>query len=158
MTEEYEYSFKVNDIKEYIKYCINNGYEKIDESSQRRILYRNTNKTIARITIKEINGNKNTMLDFKDDNKSNEVLKVSRETIPLIVNAENVDAIYSILDMLEYKKDKILDRNRFVYKKENVIFEIDEYTSPEIMYVVAIEGEKEKVDNVYKEIELFNKL
>ena len=40
MAEEYEYSFKVKDIKPYIDYCINNDYEKTGESSQTRILYR----------------------------------------------------------------------------------------------------------------------
>ena len=53
---------------------------------------------------------------------------------------------------LEYKKDIELSRIRMVYKKDNVIFEIDSYNSPEIMYVVAVEGDKEEVDKVYKEI------
>ena len=157
MAEEYEYSFKVKDIKPYIDYCINNDYEKTGESSQTRILYRNINKTMARMTTKENNGKKKTVLDFKDDNESSEVLKISRETIPLVINDENKEAIDSILDMLEYRKDKALIRNRFVYEKNNVTFEIDEYTSPEIMYVVAVEGKKSEVDKFYKEIELFNR-
>lgn len=150
---EYEYSFKVKDIKPYIDFCIENEYEKISESSQTRILYRNINKTMARITTKESNVRKETVLDFKDDNQSEETLKVSRETIPLVINNENKEAIDSILDMLEYKKDKTLIRNRVVYKKNNVTFEIDHYTSPEVMCVVAIEGLKEEVDKVYKKLE-----
>ena len=37
-----------------------------------------------------------------------------------------------------------------VYKKGNVTFEIDEYFEPEVMYVIAIEGEKTAVDEIYK--------
>ena len=54
--------------------------------------------------------------------------------------------------MLEYKKDKVLERTRYVYEKNQVTFELDEYTSPEVMCVVAVEGEKEEVDKVYDEI------
>lgn len=148
---EYEYSFKVDNLDKYINYCISNNYELVEESSQTRTLYRNSNRTIARITTKEKNNNKKTYLDFKDDNDSDEILKVSRETIPLEVTDENKKAINSILDILEYKKDKILIRNRVVYKKNGVTFEIDDYKLPK-MKVVAIEGIKEEVDIVYKEL------
>ena len=148
---EYEYSFKVDNLDKYINYCISNNYELVEESSQTRTLYRNSNGTIARITTKEKNNNKKTYLDFKDDNDSDEILKVSRETIPLEVTDENKKAINSILDILEYKKDKILIRNRVVYKKNGVTFEIDDYKLPK-MKVVAIDGIKEEVDIVYKEL------
>ncbi len=150
--KEYEYSFKVESIIPYVEFCENQGYEKLEESSQTRILYRNVNKTMARITTKVKNGNRKTSLDFKDDNQSNDVLKVSRETIPLEVTENNREAIDSILSMLEYTKDKTLIRNRVVYKKGNVTFEIDNYDSPEVMYVVAIEGEEKAVDEVYKTV------
>jgi len=95
------------------------------------------------------NGNKKTLLDFKDDNQADEILKVCRESLPLEVTDENKEAVDSILDFLEYKKDKVLIRNRVVYKKGNVTFEIDKYDSPDVMFVVAIEGEQEAVDKVY---------
>lgn len=50
-----------------------------------------------------------------------------------------MSSIISILDILRYSKYKTLVRKREVFKKENVIFEIDSYTKPEVMYVVAIE-------------------
>lgn len=148
---EYEYSFKVKDVTKYIDYCKENNYELIEESSQIRTLYKNNNGIIARITTKETNNSKKTYLDFKDDNDSDEILKVSRETIPLEVIDNNKDAINSILDILEYKKEKKLIRNRVVYKKDGVTFEIDDYIEPKMM-VVAIEGVKEEVDIVYKSI------
>lgn len=151
--KEYEYSFKVNDLQPYIEYCKNNKYEKAEETMQTRTLYRNKNKTMARITAKEKNGVEKALLDFKDDNKSSEILKVSRETIPLTITDDNKEAIESILDMLEYTKDTVLVRKREVYQKGNVTFEIDDYSSPEVMYVVAIEGEKELVDKVYEDLE-----
>lgn len=114
---EYEYSFKVDNLDKYMNYCISNNYELVEESSQIRTLYRNNNGIMARITTKEKNNIKKTYLDFKDDNNSDEILKISRETIPLLVTEENKEAIDSILDILEYKKDNTLIRNRVVYKK-----------------------------------------
>ena len=51
-----------------------------------------------------------------------------------------------------FNKFKTLERKRYVYKKNNAKFEIDEYSAPEKMYVVAIEGEKEEVDSIYEEV------
>ena len=53
--------------------------------------------------------------------------------------------------MLEYRKDKTLIRKRVVYKKDDVTFEIDDYSKPKMM-VVAIEGIKDEVDIVYQEL------
>lgn len=150
--EEYEYSFKVLDILPYIEYCKNNEYKLKEETSQTRVLYRNVNKTMARITTKKKGNSKKIVLDFKDDNKSEEILKVSRETLPLEINDNDLGAIYSILDMLEYRKDITLIRDRFIYEKGNVTFELDSYSSPEKMYVVAIEGKKEEVDIIYNSL------
>lgn len=149
---EYEYSFKVKSIKPYIKYCEDEGYEKISETSQIRELFTSDNKVLARITTNKIENQSKMVLDFKDENDTYEVLKSSRETIPLVVTEDNIKSINSILDILGYEKIKHLDRKRFVYKKNNVTFEIDEYFSPEIMYVVAIEGEKKEVDQTYNDI------
>lgn len=151
--EEYEYSFKVIDLNPYIEYCESNNYEKTEETSQTRILYKNVNKTMARITTKEKNGNKKTVLDFKDDNESDDTLKVCRESLPLEISESNKDAVDSILDMLGYEVKKTLIRKRVVYCKDGVTFELDDYTSPEIMFVVGIEGQREKVDIVYKELQ-----
>lgn len=150
--EEYEYSFKVTDLNPYIEYCKKNNYDKREETSQTRILYKNINRTIARITTQEKNGNKKTVLDFKDDNESDSTLKVCRESLPLEVLESNREAVDSILDMLGYKIKKTLIRNRIVYFKDEVVFELDNYSSPETMYVVGIEGNKEKVDKVYNEV------
>lgn len=154
--KEYEYSFKVKNIEPYIDYCISEGYKKTSETLQTRTLYRNPNKTMARITTNENGNHKKTVLDFKDDNQSHEILKISRETIPLEITNENKKAIDSILDMLGYTKDKVLVRKRTVYKKENVTFEIDKYDLPEVMFVVAIEGEENAVNKTTKDI--YNRL
>ena len=139
---EYEYSFKVKDLTKYLDYCKKNDYQLVEETNQERILYRNANKTIARMTTKIKDNKAKIYLDFKDDNDSDEILKVSRETIPLEVTDSNKKAVLSILDMLGYQKDKILVRNRWVYKKDKVTFEIDDYKEPQ-MKGVAIEGNKE---------------
>lgn len=153
MTEiEYEYSFKVEDISPYLTYCEEHGFEKKDESIQVRKLYRNDSGVMARLTTKCQGENTTTTLDFKDDNDSEEVLKECRETIPMEVTSENQDAITSILNIFNYQKKKVLNRTRVNYRKGNVLFEIDQYTSPEVMGVVAIEGNKKEVDQVYSEL------
>ena len=150
--EEYEYSFKVTDIKPYITYCENNNYEKIEEYSQIRNLYKNDSKVMARVTIIENEKDKKIIFDFKDDNLSDATLKVCRESLPLEVTEDNMKSVESILEILDYKIKKELIRDRVVFIKDNVKFEIDNYSSPEVMCVVGIEGEKVKVDKVYKEI------
>jgi adenylate cyclase class IV len=149
---EYEYSFKVDKLEPYIKYCLELGFEKVEESSQIRTLYRNENKILARITTKETNGVSVTNIDFKDEDDSEKLLKVSRETIPLEIDNKNKYSIMSILDILGYFKHKELNRKRIVYEKGNIIFEIDDYTLPEIMHVIAIEGKKEEVDKIFLDI------
>lgn len=147
---EYEYSFKVKNLNPYIEYCKENEYEFVEETNQSRTLYKNINKTMARITIKSNNGVTKKLLDFKDDIMTDEVLIERRESQSIEFTDE--EAVESILNYLEYKKDNTLIRKRYVYKKGNVKFEIDEYTKPEIMNVVAIEGEKSEVDKVYEEV------
>lgn len=147
---EYEYSFKVTDLTPFLKYCEDNNYEKIEESKQIKSLYKKEDKTMARITVKENNGIIEKFFDFKDDNMSDKVLIERRETKAICF--EDDEAIFSIIDFLGYKPDKTLDRKRYVYSKENVKFELDSYNSPEIMLVVAIEGDKEQTDLVYNEL------
>lgn len=151
MNKEYEYSFKVNDITPFIDYCINNNYELKNEYEQTRTLYKNGGKVMARITKNVYKDSEVEILNFKDDNLSNSVLKIRRESKDLIINDENRDFVKSLLEILELNDTKKLVRKRYVYTYENVIFEIDKYTNP-FMNVVAIEGEKEEVDKVYNDL------
>ena len=152
MNEEIEYSFKVKDIKDFINYCITNKYKKTEESLQTRTLYKNNGPFMARITenIQDDKGIK--VLNFKDDNLSDNTLKISRESKDLIINEDNQDFVYSLIEILNLTNKKILKRKRYVYEKNNVKFEIDEYTKP-LMNVIAIEGVKEEIDKVYKALE-----
>ena len=151
MNKEYEYSFKVNDITPFIDYCINNNYELKNEYKQTRTLYKNGGKVMARITKNVYKDSEVEILNFKDDDLSDSVLKVSRESKDLIINDENRDFVKSLLEILELNDIKKLVRKRYVYIYQNVIFEIDKYTIP-FMNVVAIEGEKEEVDKVYNDL------
>lgn len=114
---EYEYSFIVKSIKPYIEYCEKEGYKKIEENSQISELFTSNNNVLARITKKTTENSDEIILDFKDENDKDEVLKNSRETIPLQITDLNRNAINSILDILGYKKIKHLNRKRMVYKK-----------------------------------------
>ena len=106
---EYEYSFKVNNLNPYIEYCKENEYEFVEETNQSRTIYRNTNKTMARITIKGKNGVTKKLLDFKDDIMTDEVLIERRESQSIEFTDE--EAVESILNFLEYKKDNTLPYN-----------------------------------------------
>ena len=151
MKEEYEYSIKVKDIEPFINYCKENNYELINKTVQKRILYRNNNKILARVTTIEDVESKNVFLDFKDENESDNILKVSRESGKIDVT-DNMNFVKNILSMLEFDFYKELYRVRYIYVKNNVKFEIDKYIKPE-MKVVGIEGNKEEVDKVYKVLE-----
>lgn len=152
MNKEYEYSFKVKDIKDFIEYCTLNKYKKKDEYLQTRILYKNGGPIMARITENIYNDKALKVLNFKDDNLDDNALKVSRESKDLIINDDNQEFVDSLIEILELTNKKVLKRKRYVYEKNNVKFEIDEYTDP-VMNVVAIEGLKDEVDKVYKELE-----
>ena len=78
-------------------------------------------------------------------------LKISRESKDLVVNTDNQEFVDSLIEILDLTNKKVLKRKRFVFEKNNVKFEIDEYIEP-IMNVVAIEGLKDEVDIVYREL------
>lgn len=151
MNQEYEYSFKVRTIEPFIEYCVNNNYELKKEYVQTRTLYKNGGKVMARITKNVYESEEIEILNFKDDNLNDNVLKVSRESKDLRINDENRDFVTSLLEILELNEAKKLIRKRFVFKKNNVIFELDKYTTP-VMNVVALEGLQDEVDNVYNEL------
>lgn len=152
MNKEYEYSFKVKDIKEFVQYCINNEYEKKEEYLQTRILYKNGGPVMARVTENKYNDRNEKVLNFKDDNLNDNALKISRESKDLIINDDNKEFVNSLIEILDLTNKKVLKRKRYIFEKNNVKFEIDEYMEP-VMNVVAIEGLQEEVDWVYKELE-----
>ena len=156
MNKEYEYSLKVKSVSEFIKYCNDNNYVKEDEYLQTRTLYKNGGPVMARITENEVDGKVEKILNFKDDNLNDNTLKISRESKDLIVTSENEEFVESLLQILDLNNKKVLKRKRYVFVKEYVKFEIDEYLEP-IMNVIAIEGIKEEVDKVYESLsELIN--
>ena len=150
--KEYEYSFKVKELKPYLKYCIKENYFKEKEEKQIRDLYSNNSGVLARVTTSKIKNKEIVTIDFKGEDNSNKVLKTTKESLPLIIDKKSLKAFYSILDILGYKMIKHLVRKRVVYVKGKVKFEIDKYISPEKMNVVAIEGKKIEVDKTYNEV------
>lgn len=149
--KEYEYTFKVASLEPFFEYCQNNEFVFKGKFQQTRIIYRNENKTMARITINEDAKGITKELDFKEDNwVADAIVKELRESLPL--EYESDKSVFSILEFLKYKKDNTLIRNRYVYENEDVKFELDEYKQPEQSLVVAIEGTKEIVDKIYNEV------
>lgn len=91
------------------------------------------------------------ILNFKDDNLNDSILKVSRESKNLKITNENKEFITSLLEILDLVKVKKLIRKRYVYKKKEVTFELDKYSSP-LMNVVAIEGKKKRMTKFIKKL------
>ena len=148
--KEYEYTFEVKSLEPFKKYCDNEHYELIEQGAQNRTIYRKNDGTMARITINNNNGQITKCLDFKEDKLVDQPLVERRESESLYFSDEK--AVYSILEFLGYKKDNVLIRNRYTYKKGDEKFEMDEYIEPRKAYIVAIEGKKEKVDSLYDEV------
>ena len=94
-------------------------------------------------------------LDFKEDKLTKKDLNVRKESKSLLFDDDN--AVESILEFLRYRKDNTIVRTRMIYEKVNIRFEIDKYEQPNQNFVVAIEGEKKEVDQVYKELLEINK-
>lgn len=153
MKSEYEYSYEVTSIKEFIQYCESNNFIKISETTQTRTLYKNDTYIMARITIEEDNlkHTRTEYLDFKENNETNQELKIRKETDILNLNNENKAFAKTLMEFLNLKVDKELIRTRYTYQKGNVKFEIDDYTNPK-MKVLAIEGNSEEVNKVNQEL------
>ena len=98
---EYEYSCKVKDLLPFIKYCLNNNYELKDEYEQTRILYKNGSKVMARITRNKKIDEDIEILDFKEDNLDKEILKIRKESKPLIITDDNREFVKSLLEYFE---------------------------------------------------------
>ena len=147
--EEYEYNFKVKSIEPFINFCKQNGYKEKQISTQNRVVYENKNKKtmLARITTNIKNNKKTTVLDFKNVDNKNRNFKISNESLPIKVTSKNKKAIMSILQILEFEEVANNFRTRYVYEKNNVEFEIDDYTKPQ-MKIVAIEGDRNEVEKV----------
>lgn len=156
--EEYEYSFKVTDLTPYINYCEENGYRKEKPVLQNRKVYHNKKiiNVIARLTTTVIDDRRKTTFDFKNITSRSKDLNVSFESQSLKVDESNRKFIMSMLDILDFDLNADNKRIRYVYSKDDVKFELDDYSKPK-MYVFAIEGDKEAVDKVYKELEKLNK-
>ena len=84
---------------------------------QTRILYRNGNKILARITTNEIESKNSTYLNFKEKNDTEKVLKISQESPILEINEDNKEFVNYILKMFNFIRSKELKRTRYVYKK-----------------------------------------
>ena len=125
--------------------------KKENEYEQIRTLYKNGGKVMARITKNIYIDKVVEILNFKDDNLNDSILKVSRESKNLKITNENKEFITSLLEILDLVKVKELIRKRYVYKKKEVTFELDKYSSP-LMNVVAIEGKKKRMTKFIKKL------
>lgn len=148
MKSEYEYSYKVTSIKEFIQYCESNNFIKISETTQKRTLYKNDTYIMEEDNLKHT---RTEYLDFKENNETNQELKIRKETDILNLNNENKAFAKTLIEFLNLKVDKELIRTRYTYQKENVKFEIDDYINPK-MKVLAIEGNSEEVNKVNQEL------
>lgn len=151
--KEYEHSFKVESILPYLEYCKEKGYIELDSVTQNRVVYENSNSDhiIARITTETVGGKERTVFDCKNVGSKRKDLNISSESIPMELTEETKKIVLSILEVLEFYVAADNLRTRYIFIKEGVTFEIDDYKRPQTQ-VVAIEGKEEAVEKVYKEI------
>lgn len=148
--KEYEYSFKVINTEAFINYCKEHKYIKTKEIKQNRKIYENKHNKhmIARITTDIQDNHYEIIFDCKNVQKEEGCLKISKESIPIKIEKENLEKIESMLKVLDFEESVDNLRIRTVYQKDDIKFEIDDYIYLDIK-VVAIEGSKEKVDMIY---------
>ena len=151
--KEYEHSFKVESILPYLEYCKEKGYTELDSVTQNRVVYENSNSDhiIARITTETVGGKERTVFDCKNVGSKRKDLNISSESIPMELTEETKKIVLSMLEVLEFHVAADNLRTRYIFIKEGVTFEIDDYKRPQTQ-VVAIEGKEEAVEKVYKEI------
>ena len=150
---EYEYSIRAKSVQPFIDYCQQNGYRFVSKSKENRQVFENVEnrKIISRITITD-NGKGNVCLfDFKNNCTGSDTFKVAKESQTLQINIEDIEIVKNMLTTIGFEQVADNLRTRYVYVKDGIKFEIDEYVRPK-MNVIGIEGKKEIVDKVYQEI------
>ena len=151
--KEYEHSFKAKSIIPYLDYCKENGYTQLEVIKQNRVVYHNKNSKhiIARITTDITEHGNKIVFDFKNIESAKQDLKISKESMPLELDEERKKIVLSMLDVLEFYVAADNLRTRYVFNKDGVTFEIDDYERPQ-MKVIAIEGDEDKVEKVYHDV------
>ena len=147
--EEYEHSFKVTSIKPFIEFCEEFGFKQVSVSSQNRKVYQSVYNPhlISRLTTEKEGNKLNTYFDFKLAGNEIEGKKLSQESETLVVTDDLMPFVTSTLDVLNFKLVADNFRTRYVYDKDGITFEIDDYTVPD-MKVVAVEGRKDVVESL----------
>lgn len=146
---EYEYTFKVKQIDAVIEFCEKNGFKLVSKSWQNRKVFENKHnrKIISRLTSTCADGSV-AEWDFKNVDNKNAQFKVSQESNVMILDKNGIENALSMLETMDFEMSADNERTRYVYEKDDVKFEIDDYTRPQ-MKVVAVEGDKTQVDQVY---------
>lgn len=147
--KEYEFNIKVKEIQSTINFCKDNGFEFVSKTKQNRVVFENKDNrsVISRITTTWQNDQKTIVWDFKNVNNKSKKLKESIESKELILTEKDVSIAKDMLKVANFELFADNLRTRYVYEKDNVKFEIDDYERP-AMKVVAIEGDKQKVDEI----------
>lgn len=152
--KEYEYTFKVDDVLPYIQYCEDNGFKKKCVTKQNRKVFENQNAKhiIARITTTIQDGEENIVLDFKNVGNKSKHFKISEESLPLTIKKDDIKIVLSMLEVVDFTLSADNHRTRYEYIKDDIKFEIDDYTIPP-MKIVAIEGKEEKVEEIVNNLQ-----
>lgn len=152
--KEYEFNIRVKEIKSTIDFCEKNGFVLVSKTKQNRKVFENKNNRniISRITTTWEDDKKNIVWDFKSVNNKSQELKESIESEEMCLNEESVKIAKSMLEVANFELSADNLRTRYIYEKDDVKFEIDDYERPE-MKIVAIEGNKEKVDKLCEKLQ-----
>lgn len=152
INKEYEYSFRVKEAKWFKQKCRSMNPDNTRVIVIDRIVYKNSSKIIARITIEENNKSKELTLDFKQDTPDGQLVKNARESSGVKISIANISEVKGLLKNMGYKESIRLKKKRTTYQFNKIKVEIDEYIEPELAVVIEIEGNKKLADDVYRDI------
>ena len=150
---EYEYSIKVKTVKPFIYFCEEYGYKFVSKTEENRIVFENkaNRNIISRITITKDGTEEKCLFDFKNKSIGDATFKIAKESLSLKIRKDDINIIKNMLDVIGFEQSADNLRIRYVYEKNGVKFEIDEYSRPK-MNIIGIEGEKNCVDKIYIEL------
>lgn len=74
---------------------------------------------------------------------------MSKESEAMVLDELGIKIARSMLEVMDFEQSAYNLRTRYVFEKGDVKFEIDDYIRPQ-MKIVAIEGDKAQVDEVYQ--------
>lgn len=151
--KEFEYSFTVDSAPAFHKYCLTVHPLEVSAVLLRRRVYKDSSRTIARITEETAEGIGRNFLDFKSDSPNDQLIKHVEETPEIIFSPEKMPYVLRLLDVIGYKLSIELIKTRTRYSYAGFHIDVDEYSVPYKRVVIEIEGDPAQAEGAYRDMQ-----